>query len=244
MKYIKPNLKSPNFPFYFRIARALYALLSNQRGEYFFYSLLGRWGLLRRAGRFPFFDSHIYIPLDIPDTLFITDFSLYQGLREINFANVIYRTLGDNATLIDCGAAFGQISCRLAKLCPNIQNIISIEPNSDNCLFLQHNLDILQHKSTHLMNVAVSNFKGKGELRFPLGHSDSHSAYIQQSEAGTIDVIRLDDLLTMYTNDIALKLDIEGGELSAIEGAIKTISRAANICFFIEIHPDVLETSA
>ncbi|WP_077730101.1 FkbM family methyltransferase [Methylocaldum sp. 14B] len=240
MKHHNFRQKSADFPLYFRIARALNTLLNGRRGEYFFYSILGKLGLLNRIGRFPFFDSHIYIPLTIPETLFIRDFSLFQALREVNFANVIYQSFGNSSTFIDCGAAFGQISYRMAKLCPNISNIIAIEPNPDSFFVLRKNLDLLKGKNTYLFNTAVSNFRGKGTLCFPHGQSDPHSAYIKEADFGAIDVIRIDDLQHLYTRDVAIKLDVEGGELAAIEGAIETISKADNVCFFIEIHPDVL----
>lgn len=241
MKYRVPDRSSSAFPFYFKLARVAFALLSGFRGEYFLHRVLKNMGALNKAGRFAFFDSYIHIPLDIPDTLYIYNFSLYEGLREINFANVIYRTLGEESTLIDCGAAFGQISCRLAKLCPNITNIISIEPNNDNGDVLRENLGLLNNKTTHLIDSAVSNFTGKGELCFPRGKFDLHAAYLRKAENGGVDVLRIDDLAPLIKGDIALKLDIEGGEIAAIEGAVQTISNAINICFFIEIHPEVLE---
>ena len=232
--------ESADFPLLFRLARAFSTLLDGHRGQFFLYHLLSRLGQLKGAGRFRFFDSHIYIPLDIPETLFIRDFSLFEGLREVNFANAVLHNLSANATFIDCGAAFGQVSCRIARLCPNVGTIVAVEPNPVSCAFVEKNLALIEGKATHLVNAAVSNFRGKGELCFPRGEHDTHSAYIRQSDSGSIEVTRIDDLAPLVHGDVALKLDVEGAELAAIEGAQETIRRADNICFLVEVHPEVL----
>lgn len=241
-----PNrqIKHVEVPWYFRCARASYAMLAGSRGEYFVYRMLKRAGLLDRTGRFPFYGGHINIPLGIPETLFIHDFSLFHGLREINFANAIHRTLGPQSTLVDCGAAFGQVSCRLSRLCPNISDLVVIEPNPEHHDVLKKNLSMLHDQRVRLVKAGVGSITGRGELQFPNGRADSHSAYVKSSTAGNVELTTIDDLLPEFAGDLAMKIDVEGGELDVLEGAEKAIKNARNLCLFIEIHPKVLKRTS
>lgn len=239
--FVIPGAGDPDVPGYFRLARATAALLEGRRGEYFLYRLLKRMGLLNRAGRFRFFDRVIYIPLYYPDSVHIRDFSMYEGLRETNFANVIMRHLGDDATFLDCGAAFGQICSRVPTLCPGLRQVISVEPNITSVQVLRANQALLQGRRTRVIHAAVSDFSGKGSLEFPHGEGDPHSAYIRPDPDGDIDVMRIDDLGIESGTDLALKLDLEGGEFAAIQGGRETIARAPHFCCFVEIHPGVMQ---
>lgn len=243
MNYKLPQQAERDFPLYFRFARAWSMLFQGWRGEYFPMKLLKKFGLLNRAGRFPFFDGSILIPLDVPETRHIRNFSLHSGLREINFANVVWRELKD-CLLIDCGSGFGQVSMRMLKLCPSISHVIAIDANSRMCKLSEENLKNVT-ANFNVLNSAVSNFSGNAELFFPDGEHVFGSAYIRENKDGPIRVIRLDDLPEMFQlsvegRDIAVKLDIEGQELAAIEGAERMIVGANKVCYFVEIHPDVL----
>lgn len=228
-----------DLPLFFRVAQAWSTIFASRRGEYFIYRLFVMLGLHKQLGRFAFFDGKICIPLDIPDTLRVQDFSLYHGLREVNFANTVNEKLGD-FVLIDGGAAFGQVSMRLAKLCPRLKQIVAIDPNPDHVEMLEINL-ATAGVAFQVHNKAISDFQGNAELIFPHGKDNTHSAYIRESATGNIQVTRIDDIVDAGNRDVALKLDIEGQELRAIAGAIKTITAARNICLFVELHPDVLK---
>lgn len=196
-------------------------------------------GLLNRVAKFKYFKTGIYVPLDIPDTIHVDNFSLYHGLREINFANLTYQHLRAY-TLIDCGCAFGQVSMRMASVCSNLERIIAIDPNASHCEITRKNLSLTTVHFT-VLNSAVSNFTGKGKLVFPRGEHDSHSAYIEANKSGDIEVSRLDDLIQAPAKHVALKLDVEGQEINAIKGAERIISESDVICIFVEIHPAVLK---
>jgi FkbM family methyltransferase len=206
--------------------------------------LLGKYGRLNFAGRFSYFDSVIYVPLKVPETLFVSDFSLYQGLREVYFANLINAKFRE-FELIDCGAYFGQVSMRVVKLCPGVSRVVAFDPSTDNCEYTRANLQ-LTGKPFTVINGAVSNYTGRATLMFPHGSNVPDSAYIEKSDAGNVQVYRIDDLLTTHNIDLAgknlaIKLDVEGEEKSAVLGARRVIREAAGVCFFIELHPGVLK---
>jgi len=122
---IIPKNDDADIPFSFRLAKTLFTLLRGWRGEYFLYNFLLKAGLLNRAGRFEYFGKNILIPLQVPETLYVSDFSLYHGLREVNFATQINRTL-DDFVFIDCGAYFGQVSMRINQLCPKLKRLLPL----------------------------------------------------------------------------------------------------------------------
>jgi len=240
---IIPGEKDPDYPFLFRVARTLYTFLSGYRGEFFLYTLLGRLGRLERAGRFEYFGGIIYIPLKVPETLYLNDFSLFQGLREVNFAHQL-NLMFDDFVFLDCGAYFGQVSMRVAKLCPGLSEVILFDPNQENCIYSNANLQ-LTGKPFSVINAAVSDFSGKATLVFPEGPNVPDSAYIEKNEEGDIRVIRLDDLPGEFAVDlsgknIGIKLDVEGQERAAVSGAERLIREAKAVCFFMELHPGVL----
>ncbi|WP_157817831.1 FkbM family methyltransferase [Candidatus Thiodictyon syntrophicum] len=231
-------------PIGFRLARAIYALRRGGRGAYFLYTWLGRTGRLRRAGRFPYFEQQILVPLQVTATLFRADFSLFHGKREVNLAAQINRTL-DRFTLIDCGAYYGQVSMRLPHLCPRLDSIIAIEPNPESAEVLAANLATAQ-VPYRVFHAAVADHHSRGDLIFPHGPNDPDAAYIKESPQGAIRILPIDDLveeagITAAGKDFVLKIDVESQEAAAIAGARKLIGSARRVCFFIEIHPETLK---
>ena len=244
MQNIIPGDSEPDYPFLFRIARTFYALLSGYRGEFFLYSLLGKLNQLERAGRFEYFSSIIYIPLRVPETLYIQDFSLFQGLREVHFAHQINQQF-DDFVLLDCGGYFGQVSMRIAALCPGLRKTLLFDPNAENCVYSTANLELTGHPFS-VINAAVSDFSGGATLIFPEGPHVPDSAYIEKTEGGDISVVRLDDVEvqhneTLKGKNLAIKLDVEGQELAAVMGGKNLIKQAGGVCYFMELHPGVLK---
>jgi FkbM family methyltransferase len=244
LQQLIPSDSDPDYPFSFRVARTLHTLLSGLRGEYFFYSLLGKFNSLDRAGRFEYFGGKVYIPLRVPEALYVNDFSLFQGLREVNFAHQL-NSMFDEFVLLDCGGYFAQVSMRIAKLCPGLENTVIFDPNSENCVYARANLE-LTGKPFKVINAAVSDFSGNATLIFPEGPNVPDSAYIEKCEDGDIGVLRLDDLLASHSMDlsgknVAIKLDVEGQEKAAVKGAERVIREARAVCFFMELHPGVLK---
>jgi FkbM family methyltransferase len=243
LRELIPGESDPDYPLLFRVARTFYTLLSGYRGELFLYSLLGKFNGLDQAGRFGYFGGKVYIPLKVPETLYVNDFSLFQGLREMNFAHQL-NSMFDEFILLDCGGYFAQVSMRIAKLCPGLENTILFDPNSDNCVYSRANLE-LTGKLFKVINAAVSDFSGSATLVFPEGRNVPDSAYIEKCDDGDIDVLRLDDLLASHSLDlsgknVAIKLDVEGQEKAAVRGAERVIREAAAVCLFMELHPGVL----
>jgi FkbM family methyltransferase len=120
-------------------------------------------------------------------------------------------------TFVDVGAFDGFTSAEFIKRCPVYSEIFAFEPDATN--FKKCTDKLRSYERVQCLPLGLSN--RKDSLRFDVSGSAS-----KISDHGTvsIDVDRLDDLLTC--NPTFIKMDIEGGEPAAIEGASKTILRS------------------
>lgn len=119
-----------------------------------------------------------------------------------------------NESFVDVGVFDAYTSLEFIKHCPDYQAIHLFEPDPDNYQVCLNNLQGL--KNIHLYNMGLSNTRQV--LKFAL-----HGSGSKVSEQGSVDihVDRLDDMLNEPVSFI--KMDIEGSELPAIEGAKETI---------------------
>lgn len=118
-------------------------------------------------------------------------------------------------TFIDVGAFDGYTTKEFIKRCPEFEKIISFEPDNTNFKKCRENLNI--YNGVRCLPIGLSN--RKDTLRFDVSGSASK---ISDSGTVSIEVDRLDDLLTTIKPTF-IKMDIEGGEGNAIEGASQTI---------------------
>ena len=144
--------------------------------------------------------------------------------------------------LIDAGADIGIFSLKIASRCSSVERIIAFEPNSESYVWLKRNLDRLPYPTVALCK-AVSDFEGRGELRFPAyDPASDHACYLEQSASGPIEVVTIDSVNSGETpHDLVLKLDLEGGEPAALRGALASIRKARNAIVVLEAHPAVVE---
>ena len=123
-----------------------------------------------------------------------------------------------NETFIDVGGYNGFNSLQFIRLCPGYRSVHVFEPEPVN---YQACIGSLQnHPNVHLHQIGISNTRAVLKL-------DSLGSGSKISEAGslTIAVDRIDDLVPDSDAPTFIKMDIEGGELLAIEGATQTIKK-------------------
>ena len=138
--------------------------------------------------------------------------------------------------LFDCGADIGLMSAKFVSAFPEIKKVISFEPNPISFQYLERNLELLNIEA-NAMNMGVSNFKGMAELRAPDFDSHDHAAFVVPCEEGDFEVTTIDDLGLKNDQAIFLKIDVEGAELSVIQGAQNTIATADHVVILFEAHP-------
>jgi FkbM family methyltransferase len=152
-------------------------------------------------------------------------------------AESVHRLMKD-PVFVDCGAHIGIFSMLMRVACPEVREIIAIEPNPLWWEWTDTNLRALGIPAT-LIKGAVADFHGKGTLQAPSHSASPEAYYLTQDPGGPISVSRIDDILPDFCGDLILKLDIEGGELAALRGATDAIRRARTVLAIVEAHPQV-----
>jgi len=136
---------------------------------------------------------------------------VYEKVREIQEGDVI----------IDIGSHVGLFTCKASK---KASLIVSIEPYPENYNLLIKNIKLNNLKNIIPLNLAISNFDGKGKLYLSYD-SFSHSLINVKDRALEVEVKTLDTIrkeLKLKKIDI-IKIDTEGSELDILKGAKETL---------------------
>jgi len=126
----------------------------------------------------------------------------------------------DNKDFIDCGAYIGESALIFEKEY-NPNKIYSFEPVLDNYKLLTENIKINNLKKV----IAIQ--KGVGEKSTTKKyHSLDVCSFISENGEAEMDIISIDEYVENNNLSVGLiKMDIEGYELEALEGAKKTIKK-------------------
>jgi len=135
-------------------------------------------------------------------------------------------TYGKNEVLIDCGAFQGDSIENFLKL-PNMEykKIIAFEPDKENFRILNNKYG--EDSRFLLLNAGAWNKDGK--LYFSGSEGNEAGGSISENSTGKADEIEIQvrsiDTLCLKEKVTFIKMDIEGAELNALNGAEQTILR-------------------
>ena len=175
------------------------------------------------------------VPLFRPDTCWDRrDIEHYERQLINSFCRLL-EPLSD-VVLFDCGADIGTFSSLVCSQTSRIARVIAFEPNPDVAEFTKRNLAQL-HVPSEAITKAVSCFNGSGRLEVPdYDHSD-HARFLVPGD-GPLEVVTIDSFGVRGGN-VAIKVDVEGGELEVLKGAAGTILMARKCIISVEAHPRV-----
>lgn len=71
--------------------------------------------------------------------------------------------------------------------------------------------------------------------------TEARRAYIAPCDDGPVEMQRVDDLEIADDGSCVIKIDVEGTEVSVVDGAAETIRRAGEILVAFEAHPGVAQ---
>jgi len=162
--------------------------------------------------------------------------SLELSLRARNYRrkkaeeelNLLEMLVHRTATAIDVGGNHGAYAYFLQSLC---DQLIVIEPNPTLAKKLQRSL----RKNIQIKQLAVSNAKGQVQLRLPVskGKDLTGLATIEASNTlASMESVELIEVRTTTLDDVAtqnvgfIKIDVEGHELAALQGATRLLSES------------------
>src|ERR1700674_101103 len=220
-------------PLALRVARRMSR--SHMRGAGVLTRLLGRLGMLNVIAQYELGGIKFGVPLyRIP-----WDFSDVSNY-EVKLIDTFCRAIAAlrNVILFDCGADIGTFSSLVCSRTDRIARIIAFEPNLDTHEFLRSNLSNLLIPS-EVVSRAISCFEGRGRLERPGDNPTDHARFLVSGE-GPLEVTTIDSM-NVRSGDVAIKLDLEGGELEALKGAAKTIATARQCVVTVEAHPAVAQ---
>jgi FkbM family methyltransferase len=209
------------------------------RGGFQMIELAERLGWLNLDCRFSLSqDIDVEIPLyRRVNQLALPDVLAYESQLVALISDQIRRR-GDPTIWIDCGADIGLLTALVASKTSRLKEVIAIEPNPTPFEYLQRNLEQLPFPSRAIC-AAVADFGGRGTLACPAHDASDHSRFLVPDEQGAIGVLRIDDLLIEPHQPLAIKIDVEGGELAVLHGARRTLTSAPCWLVALEAHLDV-----
>lgn len=175
------------------------------------------------------------------------DVAMAGGVYELDTDRLLKKLVKPGMTVIDAGANLGYFSTRLASLVGPGGRVHSFEPDPSNRARLEDNLTrngLGDRVTIHPLALsdepatltfhrpAESTHRNHGESgRFPTGDV--------ATEAFEVQAVRLDE--TIESADV-MKMDIEGSERLALQGATKLLQTAAP-AIVLEHNPDASESA-
>jgi FkbM family methyltransferase len=161
--------------------------------------------------------------------IFLVDYTAWadktaviHGLAERPQTELLLREIGDRgaSVFVDIGAHMGSYAMMVRRH-TSCRRIIAFEPDPLNFAHLQANLLVNRMvDGIECRNLAVSDAKGVTGFRRGQPPYDVWGKLCAPDEPADslVETIRLDDMLTVKGETIALKIDIEGHEARAIAG--------------------------
>lgn len=154
----------------------------------------------------------------------------WLGSYEIKFQQLLAQSLGPGGCFFDIGANVGFYTLLASRLIGDDGCVVSFEPNPRNLSFLRRHLTLNRLENVQVMETAVSNISGQRMFSRKEGPAQGHL-----SDTGDLHVrvVRLDDIIedgALPAPD-AMKIDIEGAELPALQGARRLLGRKHPLIF-------------
>jgi FkbM family methyltransferase len=129
-------------------------------------------------------------------------------------------------TVVDVGANIGYFTLLASTLVGPAGRVVAIEPNSENCRLLLMSVELNQAANVELLPVALDNRRGWSHFTTHIGANggliDGSAKNLASGYGVIVPTFRLDELLDGPVH--LIKLDLEGGEGRAVEGATRLIS--------------------
>lgn len=135
-----------------------------------------------------------------------------------------------DATVIDCGAYIGDSIIPLCDVIPQ-KNIYyyAFEPDKENAMSIRNNEEFFcRCKELHVMEYGVGNRDAKMHFELPDEATNKKDAgrFVEDTLGNMTECLEIrcmDGLQLNCKGTVYIKMDIEGSELSALEGAVDII---------------------
>ncbi len=143
---------------------------------------------------------------------------------------------------VDVGAHIGYYTLLLSRLVGETGQVYAFEPDSSAFSILEKNVQVNGYRNIVLYRKAVAAEAGRALLDgWVLRNPEQAGKTSGNKACQEVEAVRLDDYLERIGERIDfLKLDIEGQEYNALQGARKIIESNPDVIVLSEFHPDRL----
>lgn len=164
----------------------------------------------------------------------VRDYNDYQFVKQLNEEPLI-RTfnnhLSETDVVWDVGGHISLWTCLLADGLSD-GRVVAFEPHPENATRLRRNIALNGYSNAGVEEIALT---AKSEERQLTGDSDSSVHTLANGGTVTVNTTTGDEITERIGSPTAMKIDVEGAELEAIDG----MAAALSDCDFVmcEIHP-------
>lgn len=148
---------------------------------------------------------------------------ILNGTYEPEQTRLFEQLLRPGGVVLDVGANVGYYTLLASVLVGDGGSVHAFEPEPRNAEFLRRHLRINGRRNVTVQQAAVSDHAGTARFDFGTGSGTGHLV-----DAGALEVrtLRLDDYCAEHAlAPAAVKIDVEGAEMSVLHGARETLAR-------------------
>jgi FkbM family methyltransferase len=158
------------------------------------------------------------------------------GTAEPHLQRAIRRYVAPGDTVYDIGANIGYVSLSLARQVGPQGRVFAFEPVPKNIQRCRTNIEINKLTNIKLLEFAASNVNGEAVIRMTDNLSMASLVWHQEDPSATqlvVKTVALDDLVEggELPPPTFVKIDVEGGEASVLEGMLRMITTAKPVLF-------------
>jgi FkbM family methyltransferase len=216
-------------------------------GRYRAMNIVARWAVDPFWARMPRDLGRLEFRCDLRDALMRE--ACLTGRYEPQETAILRHVLAPGMTFVDVGANWGYFTLVGAHLVGPAGRVVGVEADPRACRTVQSNLERNGHAHVVLHNVAASDATGTLQLHpyepragetgnFGLGRAQNAAGgRTFEIPARTLDDVLDDDRVERVD---LLKMDIEGGEASALAGLDRRLTAGRVDRVLLEIHPHQL----
>jgi FkbM family methyltransferase len=154
-----------------------------------------------------------------------------------------YINQGD--VILDIGAHIGLYSVFFSKLTQNNGRVYSFEPNNESYLVLKQTLHLNNCENVITFPMAVSS-KTEDLIFYSTGSGDAFGSLVLRDNTNKIvlPAVSVDDFVEKQNlaKVNIIKIDVEGAELDALRGALKTFDKYKPIVL-LALHPSTIRNN-
>jgi FkbM family methyltransferase len=173
-------------------------------------------------------------------------YALCGALYEAEVASVLDELLDHRSVFLDCGANIGYWSVYAGERLGSRERVVAVEPSASTFARLVENSELNRYSFVAIRKAIYSRSGATLQFRADPTHHDSNGIILHTSTAvsvcqnESVQSITIDDLFAQMSirdsevSNIVVKLDVEGAEREAFEGADNLVNCGA--IFIYEDH--------